>query len=224
MFNNSLQVSYMIVDEADRDIDMAADPFLEAGIDIPKELPYQERKQSLRIKMSNAKNQDPDNLSVTGSLASLAKGSSHTMTAITRLQNFRRKLGSKNSVGAAMAVPNQDQTVLGGGSMPPLRALRPLEAIERGELVVGGVMETIPSSGSEIDGNSLETQQNKQDHQTDFEQRPTVPIFIQQASENEIEDPEAEAVQEQEISNATTPAIPYLNEAFEVTEKEVAKY
>jgi len=31
----------MIVDEADRDMEMAADPFLEAGIDIPQELPYQ---------------------------------------------------------------------------------------------------------------------------------------------------------------------------------------
>ena len=31
----------MIVDEADKDIAMAKDPFLEAGIDIPEELPYQ---------------------------------------------------------------------------------------------------------------------------------------------------------------------------------------
>ena len=32
----------MIVDEADQDMEMAKDPFLEAGIDVPKELPYQE--------------------------------------------------------------------------------------------------------------------------------------------------------------------------------------
>ena len=36
-----LQVSYIIVDEADRDIEMENDPFLAAGIDIPEELPYQ---------------------------------------------------------------------------------------------------------------------------------------------------------------------------------------
>ena len=42
----------MIVDEADRDIDMAADPFLEAGIDIPKELPYQERRPTLKMKIN----------------------------------------------------------------------------------------------------------------------------------------------------------------------------
>jgi hypothetical protein len=31
----------MIVDNDDKDMDMIKDPFLEAGIDIPKELPYQ---------------------------------------------------------------------------------------------------------------------------------------------------------------------------------------
>ena len=35
------KVSYLIVDEADEELEMAEDPFLEAGIDIPPELPYQ---------------------------------------------------------------------------------------------------------------------------------------------------------------------------------------
>ncbi len=30
----------MIVDEADREMELTVDPFLEAGIDIPTELPY----------------------------------------------------------------------------------------------------------------------------------------------------------------------------------------
>ena len=34
-------MSYLIVDEADEDLEMAGDPFLEAGIDIPSDLPYQ---------------------------------------------------------------------------------------------------------------------------------------------------------------------------------------
>ena len=34
------QVSYLIVDEADREMEIVSDPFLDAGIDIPKELPY----------------------------------------------------------------------------------------------------------------------------------------------------------------------------------------
>ena len=34
------QVSYIIVDGNDSDIEMVSDPFLEVGIDMPKELPY----------------------------------------------------------------------------------------------------------------------------------------------------------------------------------------
>ena len=33
------QVSYMIVDDADTDMEMTDDPFLEAGIEIPEQLP-----------------------------------------------------------------------------------------------------------------------------------------------------------------------------------------
>ena len=36
-----MKVSYLIVDEADEDLEMAGDPFLDAGIDIPADLPYQ---------------------------------------------------------------------------------------------------------------------------------------------------------------------------------------
>ena len=35
----------MIVDEADMEIEMATDPFIEAGIEVPANLPYQESKQ-----------------------------------------------------------------------------------------------------------------------------------------------------------------------------------
>ena len=56
------QVSYLIVDEADRDIELGKDPFLEAGIVIPEELPYQDPK------LKELKG----NLSKSSSLASLA--------------------------------------------------------------------------------------------------------------------------------------------------------
>ena len=41
MIDRNLQVSYLIVDLADTDLEMANDPFLEAGISIPKKLPLQ---------------------------------------------------------------------------------------------------------------------------------------------------------------------------------------
>ena len=40
LIDRNLQVSYLIVDEADKEMEMGKDPFLEAGIEIPKELPY----------------------------------------------------------------------------------------------------------------------------------------------------------------------------------------
>ena len=43
----------MIVDDAESDFEMAKDPFLEAGIDIPEELPYQEsRKSTFQMRFS----------------------------------------------------------------------------------------------------------------------------------------------------------------------------
>lgn len=39
------QVSFIIVDDADMELEMCTDPFLEAGIAIPAELPYQDESQ-----------------------------------------------------------------------------------------------------------------------------------------------------------------------------------
>lgn len=41
LIDRNLQVSYLIVDLADTELEMANDPFLEAGISVPEELPYQ---------------------------------------------------------------------------------------------------------------------------------------------------------------------------------------
>ena len=73
----------MIVDEADQEMEIVSDPFLDAGIDIPEELPYvqqtiHKRQKSLRKKLSFmtkalARSRDDlnsDNVSIAESLAS----------------------------------------------------------------------------------------------------------------------------------------------------------
>ena len=45
LIDRNFQVSRMIVDEADMEIEMATDPFIEAGIEVPASLPYQGTNQ-----------------------------------------------------------------------------------------------------------------------------------------------------------------------------------
>ena len=73
----------MIVDNADRDVGMATDPFLEAGIDIPKELPYQTPVMKRKFSLIRKKEHGP---SPSTSISSLAKDSSNTMISFHRLQ------------------------------------------------------------------------------------------------------------------------------------------
>ena len=60
----------MIVDDAESDIEMVKDPFLEAGIDIPEELPYQEsRKSTFKMRFSKKSEKgNNDRISVTDSI------------------------------------------------------------------------------------------------------------------------------------------------------------
>ena len=101
------------MDEADRDIDMAADPFLEAGIDIPKELPYKERKRkssltasaaTLKMKISRRPNNESSVAvampacsggdHITASAAAV-KAASNSTRAISKLQHFTKRFGSR---------------------------------------------------------------------------------------------------------------------------------
>ena len=64
----------MIVDEADTDIEMVKDPFLEAGIDIPKELPYQESRKSTITSRFSKKHQTDTTEGTDSSLLVLMNG------------------------------------------------------------------------------------------------------------------------------------------------------
>ena len=89
----------MIVDDADRDVGMATDPFLEAGIDIPKELPYQTPTvQVMKRKFSliGKKEQGFSGPSPATSISSIAKDSSNTMVNFKQL-NFHKKIKPRRS-------------------------------------------------------------------------------------------------------------------------------
>merc|ERR1712008_166646 len=89
-------VSYMIVDDPEKETDLAADPFLKAGIDIPKELPYQTpllpRKRNGSIFGSTIfrASEQGDNLSRASSVVSLAKATANTMVNKKPLKNFKK--------------------------------------------------------------------------------------------------------------------------------------
>jgi len=86
----------MIVDDPEKETDLAADPFLKAGIDIPKELPYQTpllpRKRNGSIFGSTIfrASEQGDNLSRASSVVSLAKATADTMVNKKPLRNFKK--------------------------------------------------------------------------------------------------------------------------------------
>jgi hypothetical protein len=141
----------MIVDEADRDIELSADPFLEAGIDIPKELPY--KTPTLRMKIIQENGDQLNNLSTAGSVASVVKNSaSASFVRIARLNKFRKRFGSQQNLtslegSAADSVPipsNRESAVIMSESMPPMKpGVQPL--------LRDRTMMTIPGSNSDDD-------------------------------------------------------------------------
>ena len=83
----------MIVDEADREMEVTADPFLEAGIDIPKELPYHDKSPRMSIRRSGAVG---DTDSVAGSIASMTTRTASFM-GLSRLSRFRKKKANSDA-------------------------------------------------------------------------------------------------------------------------------
>ncbi len=84
----------MIVDDADRDLEIVTDPFLEAGIDIPKELPYKKKSSSA--------------VSVPGS-AGAASTVQLESSFISRFR--RRKFGSRKNLLASQEIESTTTTI-----------------------------------------------------------------------------------------------------------------
>ena len=86
----------MIVDCADTATEMATDPFLEAGIDIPKELPYQTPVVKKKFSIIRRRDSKMNKPSPANSCVSLARSSSNAMQInINQLKNFHKKLAPK---------------------------------------------------------------------------------------------------------------------------------
>ena len=71
IIDRNLQVSYLIVDEAEEALEMAEDPFLEAGIDIPKDLPSYVNRSAKAL----APSEELDTVSVASSKKAGREGS-----------------------------------------------------------------------------------------------------------------------------------------------------
>ena len=78
LIDRNLQVSYLIVAEHNSEIEMEKDPFLQAGIEVPRELPYANP-------VENLKNSTIAIASKASSIASLAKTASYTMENTTKV-------------------------------------------------------------------------------------------------------------------------------------------
>ena len=63
----------MIVDEADVEMEMATDPFIEAGIEVPPTLPYQDSYQK-EESTKKVVGTDNDNSSLAGKLKKITRG------------------------------------------------------------------------------------------------------------------------------------------------------
>ena len=139
LIDRNLQVSYLIVDEADQEMEIVSDPFLDAGIDIPKELPYlrpHNRPRSLKQRLCSMSNVptvtadlNSDNDSIAGSLASeITRNSARTISTITKMNQSRKKHSRFNiyssEVESSINVPsraNESGDKVYSESMPAMR-------------------------------------------------------------------------------------------------------
>ena len=100
LIDRNLQVSYLIVDLADTDLELAPDPFLEAGISVPEELPYQtipnSRNSSIRSVIRQKKN-SVSLISIRNALSGVEGGEFHHTTPGISITPELVRQGSTNS-------------------------------------------------------------------------------------------------------------------------------
>ena len=129
----TLQVSYMIVDEADSEMELNRDPFLEAGIDIPMksmEFSQPKNKTGSRYRKTNPMRSasrtitEGDNVSLAGSIASgIVNNAASSLKILNRLGKGNRNRNVTESSDIEGCVLTNDG--LRSGSVPPIDSGEP---------------------------------------------------------------------------------------------------
>jgi len=114
LIDRNLQVSYLVVDLADTDIEMVNDPFLEAGISIPDVLPYQtipnSRNSSIRSVIRQKKN-SVSLISIRNALSAAEGGDFQPTPGISITPEFVRQGSTSSKLDDLLEVDSEQETL-----------------------------------------------------------------------------------------------------------------
>ena len=114
LIDRNFQVSRMIVDEADMEMEMATDPFIEAGIEVPANLPYQASKQQ-EDSYKKVLGEDGEETSITDKIRKLSSWTKSGSTAdVVGTAAFSRKnsmYGSRQSYASQSELKKRKRTI-----------------------------------------------------------------------------------------------------------------
>ena len=105
----------MIVDVADMEMEMATDPFIEAGIEVPANLPYQQKDQK-EDSFKKVVGEENDDVSIADKIRKMSswRNSSAAGSDVVGSAMFSRKnsvYGSKRSIRSQTSIAKRKRTI-----------------------------------------------------------------------------------------------------------------